>query len=379
MNFYLKIFLWFIGILIILVLGLICFGVYQNKSNKILHATNMLTKDETLMSDSIYSYLNTHMRNNAFVSIGIIDQDSIEYLGVKRENDQFKNIDLRDSVFQIGSISKVFTTSILAQLVVDGDITLDKSIDKYLGFPLHKDLKITFQSLANHTSGLDRMPKGTFKNMVFNPDNPYFSFTDIWMENYLKSEIEIDSDKVGKSEYSNLGMSILGYTLAKVKNTSFEKLCQEYILSKYGMTNSFINNESNNYKIIRAYESSQIIAPIWNLNVFEPAGGIAANIQDMAKFAIQQMKPDNHAFALAHQATVDVNEDMSCGLGWMIIHKAGENELLWHNGATGTVGGYTSSMVIDKKRRKAVIILSTIHHQDAKSILDKLAKVLLKR
>jgi CubicO group peptidase (beta-lactamase class C family) len=378
MNIYLKIILWFVGILVVLVLCLLGFALYQKKVNKILPAFNMLSVEQSKVTDSIFTYLNSHMRNNAFVSIGIIDQDSIEYFGIKRESDQLQNIDLRDSVFQIGSISKVFTTSILAQMVVDGDITLDETIDKYLGFPLHNDLKITFKSLANHTSGLERMPKGTLKNTILNVNNPYTNYTNAWMENYLKSEVEIDTDKVGKSEYSNFGMSVLGYTLAKIKNRSFEKLCQDYILSKYEMTNSFINNESNNYKIIRANESSQKIAPIWNLNVFAPAGGIAANIQDMSKFATQQMKLDSNAFDLAHQATVDVNEDMSCGLGWMIIHKTGENELLWHNGATGTVGGYTSSMVIDKKRRKAVFILSTIHHQDASGNLDKLALALVR-
>lgn len=378
MNIYLKIILWFVGILVVLVLCLVGFALYQKKVNKILPATNMLSIEDTKVKDSIFTFLNSHMRNNAFVSIGIIDHDSIEYFGIKRESDQLKNIDLRDSVFQIGSISKVFTTSILAQMVVDGDITLDETIDKYLGFPLHKNLKITFKSLANHTSGLDRMPKGTLKNTILNVNNPYTNYTNAWMENYLKSEVEIDTDKVGKSEYSNLGMSVLGYTLAKIKNTSFEKLCQDYILSKYEMTNSFINNESNNYKIIQAYESSEIVAPIWSLNVFEPAGGIASNMQDMIKFATLQMDTENIASTLAHQATVDVKEDMSCGLGWMIIHKANENELLWHNGATGTVGGYTSSIVIDKKSKKAVIILSTIHHQDVGGNLDKLALALVR-
>lgn len=378
MNIYLKIILWFVGILVVLVLCLVGFALYQKKVNKILPASNMLSVEHSKVTDSIFTYLNSHMRNNAFVSIGIIDQDSIEYFGITRENDQLKNVNLSDSLFQIGSISKVFTTSILAQMVVDGDVSLDETIDKYLGFPLYNDLKITFKSLANHTSGLDRMPKGTLKNTILNVNNPYTNYTNAWMENYLKSEVEIDTDKVGKSEYSNLGMSVLGYTLAKIKNTSFEKLCQDYILSKYEMTNSFINNESNNHKIIQAYESSEIVAPIWSLNVFEPAGGIASNMQDMLKFATLQMDTENIASTLAQQATADVKEDMSCGLGWMIIHKANENELLWHNGATGTVGGYTSSMVIDKKSKKAVIILSTIHHQDVGGNLDKLALALVR-
>ena len=378
MNAFLKIFLWFVGVLVVLIVSLVCYALYQKKVNKIAPATDMLSIGETTLRDSIFTYLKGNMRNNAYVSIGIIDGDSIKYIGIKRENGQLKNVDLRDSIFQIGSISKVFTTSILAQMVEDGDVRIDETIDKYLGYSLFNDLKITFKSLANHTSGLDRMPRGTLKNTLLNFNNPYADYTDAWMEDYLKTEVEIGKDNVGKSEYSNLGMSVLGYTLAKMKNTSYDSLYQNYIFSKYGMSSSFINNESNNDLITQAYESTQIVAPIWSLNVFAPAGGIASNIKDMTKFALQQFDAKNNTIALAHKPTVTVKEDISCGLGWMIIHKPDENELLWHNGAVGSVGGYTSSIVIDKKSKKAVIILSTIHFQDAGGNLDKLAFALVR-
>ena len=91
MNIYLKIILWFVGILVVLVLCLVGFALYQKKVNKILPASNMLSVEHSKVTDSIFTYLNSHMRNNAFVSIGIIDQDSIEYFGIKRESDQLKN------------------------------------------------------------------------------------------------------------------------------------------------------------------------------------------------------------------------------------------------------------------------------------------------
>jgi CubicO group peptidase (beta-lactamase class C family) len=374
MNIYLKIFLWILGFIVVFVLSVIGFLVYQNSANKIKPSTNELTKYNPAIADTLYHYLHDHMRNKAYVSIGIVDGDSVTYVGVKRENDQLKSVDIRDSIFQIGSISKVFTSSILAQMVVDGDILLEDNIDQYLNFPLHQDLKITFKSLSNHTSGLERMPSDVIKNMFLNLDNPYASYTDAWMENFLKTKITIDIDKKGKSEYSNLGVAILGYTLAKIKKTSYEDLCKKYIFEKYKMDHTFINNEFNNSKIIQSYQLETNVGPIWDLNIFAPAGGIASDMKDMILFAKKEFEIENKANILTQNSTVKRNDKMSCGLGWMIIQKKDGRELLWHNGATE---GYTSSILVDKNGKKAVIILSTIDSADADGQLDKLVHALL--
>lgn len=374
MNIYLKILLWILGILGVLVLSLIALIAYQKKANKITPATNGLSMENSNVSDSIFLYLKAHMRNNAYVSIALIESDSVNFVGIKRDNDRLVNIDLKDSIFQIGSISKIFTTSILSQMVVDGDIKLEESIDNYLGYKLNKNIKITFESLANHSSGLDRMPKGVLKNMLLDPENPYSKYDLKWLDHFLQKEITINDNKKGKSEYSNLGISILGHTLAKSKNTSYEALCEQYIFSKYKMDNTFINDESTNPKIIESYQINNEISKIWVLNCFAPAGGIASDINDMIKFTKSQFSTENEAINLAQKATINVNEEKSFGLGWVINHNKTGNDLLWHNGATQ---GYTSSLIIDKSNKKAVIVLSTIDHSDSANQLDKLAKALL--
>ncbi|MBK9255141.1 MAG: beta-lactamase family protein [Saprospiraceae bacterium] len=378
MNIYLKIFFWILGIGAALILSLILFFAFRTKNVKIFPAKNGLTIVDPALNDTVFGYLSKNMRNKANVSIGIINEDSVKFIGVTRENDELKNVDLADSIFQIGSISKVFTTSILAKMVTDGDLKLDESIDKYLGFPLHNDLKITFKSLANHTSGMDRMPEGSLKNIILNPENPYKSLTNEWMENYLKSKLKVDEKKIGSSEYSNLGVSILGYTLAKINGSSYTTLYEKYIFSAHDMKNSFITQLNNDTKIINAYDNKNEIAPKWSLQSMSPAGGIASNMKDMINFAKAQMEIKDNPYTLAHSPTVKLSDTMSCGLAWMIIKDDDNNELLWHNGAVGTNGGYTSSIIINKKAKKAVIILSSIHHDDAGRQLDKLGKALLK-
>lgn len=377
MKFFFKILVW-IGILLafltIIVGGLV---MYNKQKYKITPAKNGLTYQDTARNRVVFELLNKKMRNNAHVAIGIFDKDSVTYIGIKRENDLLKNEDLADKFFQIGSVSKVVTTSILSQLISEGTINAETTIDEYLGFPLKNNIKITIKSLANHTSGLDRMPDGILKNMMLNPDNPYTSYNDQWMEDYLKNKIVIDEKKIGKSEYSNLGMSILGYILAKRKNTSFVNLVDEYIIKKFDMNQFFINNEQNNYKVIQAFDKKNNVAPIWNLNVFAPAGGMVSNAKNMIRFAEVQMDSSFSYLNLAHSPTVDLDKKTSCGLGWMIKKTEENRPILWHNGATGTEGGYTSSIALDKTNKKAVVILSTIHFTDADNSLDKLALKLL--
>ena len=92
------------------------------------------------------------------ISIGFIENGEVRYFGLVRDNDSINPLDNRKNLFEIGSITKVFTSNILAISVLENRIRLEDNINEYLNLEVKNDIKISFKSLANHSSGLPRMP-----------------------------------------------------------------------------------------------------------------------------------------------------------------------------------------------------------------------------
>src|SRR5690554_7940999 len=126
---------------------------------------------------------NKEFPNNTQLSIALIQNDKIEYYGIIKQNDSIKFIENQNKIFEIGSITKVLTATLLTSLVEEGQINLTDNINRYYPFPFKNNTKLTFQSLANHSSGLPRLPS----NLVFlDPDNPYRHYNKSYLDKYLK-------------------------------------------------------------------------------------------------------------------------------------------------------------------------------------------------
>ena len=96
--------------------------------------------------------------NNTQVSISIIENGKVKFYGIRRKNDTIFTYDNHKSVFEVGSISKVFTATLLADFVLNNKVNLDDQISDYIKTPFKDSIEITFKQLANHTSGLPRLP-----------------------------------------------------------------------------------------------------------------------------------------------------------------------------------------------------------------------------
>src|SRR5690606_3515037 len=170
------------------------------------------------------------------VAFAFIEDGEVRYYGVARDGDSLRLSDNREKVFEIGSISKVFTSTLLANFVLEGKVKLDDNIGDHLEVPVKDDTRITFRSLANHTSGLPRVPSNLF--FLASPDNPYKDYDESKLESYLGEHLSLSSSAGVKSEYSNLGVGLLGYTLEKVSGEDYQSMLESYIFTKYGMVNS---------------------------------------------------------------------------------------------------------------------------------------------
>ena len=292
--------------------------------------------------------------NNTQLSIALIQNGKTNYYGIIKINDTIKPNENQNKIFEIGSITKIFTSSVLASLVVDEKLKLTDEINTYYPFTFKNNIKISFESLANHTSGLPRLPENLD---LSNETNPYKNYGRKEIEEYLKNLLKLENEPTKTSSYSNLGAGLLGYTLGLSQKTSFQKLLQKKIFDKYKMTNSFTSSQNLGNKLVKGLDENGKTVSNWDFDVLFGGGGILSTTEDLAKFTYAQFNPTNMVLALTRKPTFVINKDMKIGLGWHILKSENNQDLNWHNGGTG---GYSSSIAINVEQKTAVIILSNV-------------------
>lgn len=322
----------------------------ENVINNLTIKNGLITKEQ---SEVIFESAKI-FPNNTQIAIAIIKDGKANYYGINKVNDTVSTIDNQKSIFEIGSISKVFTSTLLANSVIDEKINLNDNINSYLKTSFNNDTKITFIDLANHTSGLPRLPSNLDLAKV-NPNNPYKDYKEKELEEYLTTHLELSNK--GEYQYSNTGAGLLGYTLSKVENVTYESLLNSKIFSKYDMQNSTTDITAIKGNLVKGLNNEGIEVPNWEFSVLAGAGAIYSTVEDLSQFAISQFDFSNKELKLTRVKSFELNENMDIGLGWHILKSQSENLWYWHNGGTG---GYSSSMVIEEKSKNGIIILSNV-------------------
>jgi CubicO group peptidase (beta-lactamase class C family) len=318
--------------------------------NKSINALNNFPKE---IADNIYSK-SKFFPNNTQLSIAIIQNGKTNYYGIIKVNDSIKPFENQNRIFEIGSLTKVFTSTVLSSIVVENKIKLTDNINSFYSFDFKDNNQVNFESLANHTSGLPRLPENLD---LSNETNPYKKYGNKELEDYLKNLLKLDDITSRKYLYSNLGAGILGNTLGLSQKTSFQNLLQKRIFDKYKMTNSFMSSQNLGDKLVKGLNANGEEITNWDFDSLFGGGGILSSTEDLAKFAKAQLNFKNKELTLTRIPTFTINEKMKIGLGWHILKSNNEQELIWHNGGTG---GYSSSMSINIKEKTAVIILSNV-------------------
>ncbi len=318
--------------------------------------------------------------NNTQLSIALIDGDKTTFIGVKRDHDELLTTKNEDAIFEIGSISKVFTSILFAKQVKANEISVDGKLQSFMSFSDEKasddSKEITLKMLANHSSGLPRIPLNLLPVMMADQSNPYKNYTAKLLGDFYNGEIILDNTPNTTYAYSNLGAGTLGYILSKNADKTYEELLQKDIMQPLGMTSSSsILSQIESAKLVTGLNPDGTETSNWDFtDALVGAGGIKSNAIDMEKFIRKNLEEDE-VYDLPQQSTFTVNANLHIGLGWHIsIDK--DKELLWHNGGTG---GYRSCMVLDKKGKKAVLVLSNVSAMGKESEkIDKLCFELMK-
>jgi len=265
-----------------------------------------------------------------------------------------------DTIFEIGSVTKVFTSLILSDMVERGEVALTDPVSKYLPagvrVPQRNGRRITLQDLATHTSGLPRMP-GNFKPK--DAANPYADYSVAQLYEFLSS-YELPRDIGSQYEYSNIGGGLLGHVLALRAGTDYEALVRTRITRPLDMKSTGITlSPEMKARLAVGHDGKMNPAANWDLPTLAGAGALRSTANDLLTFLAANLGYTKTPLAPAMAAMLNVrrpsgNPGLEVALAWH-ISTGDDGIIVWHNGGTG---GYRSFIGYNPKTRLGVVVLS---------------------
>jgi len=296
---------------------------------------------------------------NVGIIVGIINPSGTRYYSYGKTAVSGNQRPDENTVFEIGSITKVFTSTLLADMVERGEVTLDDQIEKYLPkgvrAPTRNGQSITLAHLATHTSSLPRLPDNLLPS---DANNPYADYSVEQMYEFL-SGYRLQRDIGAQYEYSNYGGGLLGHILALRSGMSYEGLFVQRIGNELGMGNTRITFTREMTRRLAKGHTGNIEVSNWDIPALAGAGALRSTALDMLTFLAANMGLKQSRLYSAMKTTHKQRNqagppDMHIGLGWH-IRTSGNRRLIWHNGGTG---GYWGFVGFVKDKQTGVVVLT---------------------
>ncbi|HEV3202596.1 MAG TPA: serine hydrolase [Bryobacteraceae bacterium] len=294
-----------------------------------------------------------HQKQAAGIVVGIIEPTGrrVVAYGNLAKGDP-RTVD-GDTIFEIGSVTKVFTSLVLADMVSRKEVALDDPAAKYLPetvkMPERNGKSITLLDLSTHSSGLPALP------VSVKPEADY-SMEDLYQ---FLSGYTLPRDPGSEYEYSNLGAGLLGHLLACRAGTDYESLIRSRIARPLGMPDTGITfSSSRNQHVATGHNA--MLEPVANSDLPTPlagAGALRSSANDMLTFLEAFLGYKESPLAPAMKAMLEVRRpagQATIGLGWIIMSAHGR-EIVGHNGATG---GFRSFVGYAPNERIGAVVLS---------------------
>jgi CubicO group peptidase (beta-lactamase class C family) len=285
----------------------------------------------------------------AVITVGIVQNGQMTYM-VYGENG--KEISHTEHIYEIGSITKTFTTSLLSKAVSENKASFDDSISRFFNIPA-KNYYPSLKRLITHTSGYRNFYYEDYGTVNLLGKNPVYGTTDKMLLDRIETATLENRDY--PFVYSNFGMAVVGLALESIYNEDYTPLMNSYIKNELGLNSTKIS------------EGIGDLANYWQWDAGNPyiaTGAITSTITDMMRYAQMQMDEIPLYLILSHDVLAQVNATPSgydeltrtdaVGAGWMIDSV---NNIVWHGGGTGN---YNSYLGFDKTRHIAVVVLSNM-------------------
>jgi serine-type D-Ala-D-Ala carboxypeptidase/endopeptidase len=265
-----------------------------------------------------------------------------------------------DTVFEIGSVTKVFTAQLLTDMVQRGEVALSDPVatclPAHVKVPQRSGRQITLQDLATHRSGLPRLPSN------FKPadrSNPYADYTLEQLYEFL-STYELPRDVDSQFEYSNLGYGLLGHVLERRAGTNYEWLVRTRILDRLGMNSTGVAlSPGMKARLASGHNGKLERVALWDLTTLSGAGALRSTAIDMLTFLEANLgyseSPLGPAMLRIHRPT-----GLEGPIGWQIVTLDGlftrdGHHIVCHSGGTA---GFQAFLGFDPKARTGVVVLA---------------------
>ena len=278
------------------------------------------------ISERIDSIIKSNYKSNPDVgiSVGFIQNNEEYYTAYGKLNRESK-IDInKNSVFEIASITKILTSNLIAQAVIDSKINLDDYIDDYLPkkYVLCKNLikKIKISDLASHQSGL---PDLDFRKLIeLNPQQPISSVNEQTLTSIINNCTELID--FGHYRYSTIGYTLLGQILETAYKKSYDEIIREKIIEPLQMTNT-LTKKINVKNLTTGYNPNGGVQEFFKWNITASAGLVKSNASDMITYLKEVLRQES---MISKAATItekiyykDENREMGLGTNIMTDNK----------------------------------------------------------
>jgi CubicO group peptidase (beta-lactamase class C family) len=260
-------------------------------------------------------------------------------------------------IYEIGSITKTFTSSLLAKYISEQKMSLNDSIQKYVEGLDDGKYYPTLKRLVTHTSGYpshlpldkeyyDKLLNGLqIKEGTFPFQMDFDKMIHLLRENSLQ-------DKDYPWQYSNFGIALVGYAVGVVSGLGYWDTMNNFLSEELNLKNSYTGTCPNKNLHGFNHQNEDIGNWVWGKDFIAPAGDISSTAEDLLEYARINILEEKPYLALCHQKHVDSN-DTDMGLGWGL--QKNKNQVLWHNGGTSAFRSYIG---IDKQKKCASVVLS---------------------
>ena len=338
-------------------------SLFSPKELAKLPVTNTPNSLDSMQTQAVYDR-SQYFPNGTQLSICIIKGDSEKYVGIERRNDSLVYVDNSDSVFEIGSITKTFTGTMLAKLVYDGKVNKDDPVRNYLPVTLNQSSlngkEMTLVQLADHTSGLPFEPTNVRNDdkHPFDQYAPYKNYGTERLYDYLAHQLVLQSTPGEKRIYSNLGGGLLGHILTLIGKKSYEELMFETICKPLKMSNTFVElTPDRERRMVHGRYPNGDLLPFGDgdCGALTGCGGIKSSARDLVKYLKANMT-DTTYFYLAQKTTTQFDEHFSGALGWAPYSERAKV----HQGAFGATPGYTCGIIFERNTRVGVVVLTNV-------------------
>ncbi|WP_018300752.1 serine hydrolase [Fangia hongkongensis] len=294
-----------------------------------------------------------------------------------------------DTIWQIGSVSKVLTTSIFAMMVDQGKITLtaklQDNLPKGTTVPSYQGRSITLLDLATHTSGLPREITGLNKNTTFQSNE---SFNQNRAYKWL-SQYQLTIEPGTHYQYSNIGFGLLGNALAYHEKTTYAELIHSYLNQQLEMKNTTVKlTEKQKKDQAKSYWfNGTLIKSNWQFNFNQPSGGVYSTGDDLLRFIQYNLNllsgNDFSANQIAHATYIYRDaldnklrfSDSGMALGWSVDDPENGLPIVLHK--NGWVSGFNTWVILLPTEKIGIFSISNKPYLAIKGQLLSIARLLM--